>query len=254
MTLWSRYKRVQEIITNPIQPLVVLIGPLYATTALKKIINDQTKLMRQQAAQAAGQVDMPETSQHNLKVSQYDFYRNYRSPDNPDCEAEMPTFYKEQLGGFSSGLFKKTTQSELGYLKLRFFDSVSIFKPAVTVMLFDWQHEPAASFDWVRREEQILNELKSFQEKCAVTATGTRIILLILMPLQNGSGPGEVQIDKCRASLRSALAASGNTNQVPEGEAPLSLGVKHYLLMGKGVEGLKVNPKDFIKKILEQTN
>ena len=68
-------------------------------------------------------------------------------------------------------------------MKLRFFDSVSIFKPAVTVMLFDWQHEPAASFDWVRREEQILSELKGFQEKCAVTALATRIILVVLMPL-----------------------------------------------------------------------
>ena len=51
----------------------------------------------------------------------------------------MPTFYKEQVGGFSAGLFKKhANQQELGYLKLRFFDSVSLFKPAVTVMIFDW--------------------------------------------------------------------------------------------------------------------
>lgn len=37
-------------------------------------------------------------------------------------------------------MFKKhSSQHELGYIKLRFFDSVTIFKPAVTFLVFDWQ-------------------------------------------------------------------------------------------------------------------
>lgn len=47
VTLWNRHKRVQAIVSTPIQPLVALIGPMYVTAAVKKIINDQTKLMRQ---------------------------------------------------------------------------------------------------------------------------------------------------------------------------------------------------------------
>lgn len=93
---------------------------------------------------------------------------------------------------------------------MRFFDSVSIFKPAVTVMIFDWSHESPGSFDWLKREAHILDELKGFQEKCAVTAQDTRIVLLILLPVQSGSGPAEVSLDKCRTSLRQALAQSGN--------------------------------------------
>ena len=93
---------------------------------------------------------------------------------------------------------------------MRFFDSISIFKPAVTVMIFDWSHESPSSFEWPKREAHILDELKGFQEKCAVTAQDTKIILLILLPLQSGIGPAEVNLDKCRQSLRSALAQSVN--------------------------------------------
>ena len=188
------------------------MGPLQCTTWVRKIIKEQTKLMRQAASGSSGgmgasAVDMPATSHYNLRVQQYDFYNTYRSPSNPDGALDMPTFYKEQQHGFSAGIFKKhANQVELGYLKMRFFDSLAIFKPAVTVMIFDWQHEPASSFDWPTHEAEILDELKNFQEKCAVTARDTRIILLILLPLQSGTGPAEVSLEKCRTSLRSALA------------------------------------------------
>lgn len=52
-------------------------------------------------------IDMPTTSQFNLQVQQYDFFGRYRSSSNPEAALEMPTFYKEQIHGFSAGIFKK---------------------------------------------------------------------------------------------------------------------------------------------------
>ena len=55
-------------------------------------------------------------------------------------------------------MFKKhANQHELGYIKLRFFDSVSIFKPAVTIMVFDWQLMEPGSFEWIRCENEIVD-------------------------------------------------------------------------------------------------
>ena len=66
--------------------------------------------------------------------------QHYKSSHNPDGLLEMPAFYKEQQYGFSGGLFKKhANQNELGYIKERFFDSVTIFKPAVTIRVCDWE-------------------------------------------------------------------------------------------------------------------
>ena len=75
----------------------------------------------------------------------------------------MPPFYREQQYGFSGGMFKKhANQHELGYLKQRFFDSITIFKPALTMLVFDWQTMGAGSFEWVRCESEILDEVKNF--------------------------------------------------------------------------------------------
>jgi hypothetical protein len=41
--------------------------------------------------------------------------------------------------------------SELGFLKYSFFKSLTVFKPAVTILVFDWQNQPADSngvYDW----------------------------------------------------------------------------------------------------------
>lgn len=46
VTLWSRYKRVHDIVVAPIRPLVVLMGPPSCTAWVKKIIKEQTKIMR----------------------------------------------------------------------------------------------------------------------------------------------------------------------------------------------------------------
>lgn len=228
--LWSRYKRIHELVCAPILPLVVLIGPITCTTWVQRIIRDQTKSMRQQAssAQAASLQDLQETSKHNLRVECYDFYHSYRSAQNPEGQLEMPTFYKEQQYGFSGGIFKKNAgQHELGHIKLRFFDSITVFKPAVTVMIFDWATVSVGSFDWTSCEANILDELKSFQEKCAVTAKDTRILLLIMLPLS-----GEIPVDKCKASLKNALQQAGNQDEN-------ALGAKHMLFIPKGIDGLK---------------
>ena len=97
-------------------------------------------------------------------------------------------------------MFKKHANQDRGYIKLRFFDSVCIFKPAVTVMVFDWQTMAPGSFDWPKCEGEILEEVKSFQERCQVSAKDTKIIILIMLPLDE-----EVNVDKCKASLRTAI-------------------------------------------------
>jgi hypothetical protein len=37
-------------------------------------------------------------------------------------------------------------------------------------------------FDWNSYETQIIDELKTFQEKCQITAKQTRIIILVFSP------------------------------------------------------------------------
>ena len=83
--------------------------------------------------------DPHECSKFNLMINNYEFFHQYKSKANPSGVEEMPLFYKEQQLGFNGGIFKKhANQHELGYLKMRFFDSVTIFKPAVTIIAFDW--------------------------------------------------------------------------------------------------------------------
>ena len=77
-------------------------------------------------------------------------------------------------------MFKKSNQKDIGYLKRRFFDSISIFKPSVTIFIFD--PERKRGFDWNSYETQIIDELKTFQEKCQITAKQTRIIILVFSP------------------------------------------------------------------------
>lgn len=56
-----------------------------------------------------------------------------------------------------------TVMSELGFLKYSFFKSLVQFKPAVTIMVFDWQsHQGDGSgvYDWRIYEAQVLAEVK----------------------------------------------------------------------------------------------
>ena len=87
-----------------------------------------------------GPADMLESSKFNVSVHCYDFLNTYKGGLNPTSSIEMPPFYKEQQHGVTAGMFAKQANqhSELGYIKSKFFDSLTIFKPSVTVMIFDW--------------------------------------------------------------------------------------------------------------------
>jgi len=101
-------------------------------------------------------ISSEDTSKFNFNINCYNSIAYYK-PHN------LPNFYKEQTGGFTSGLFKKhTNQHEMGYIKVRFFDSLSIFKPAVTIMTYDLEDTPVGTFDWLACENYILEETKNF--------------------------------------------------------------------------------------------
>lgn len=167
--------------------------------------------------------------------------QHYKSSHNPDGLLEMPAFYKEQQYGFSGGLFKKhANQHELGYIKERFFDSITIFKPAVTIMVFDWENMQPGTFQWPACEIEVVDNVKNFLENCQVSAKDTKIIIIIMLPRCE-----EVSVDKCKTSLKNALS----TQSSQEDETKAS--VKNVFMIQNGMDGLKNNPKDFVKKIFE---
>ena len=60
-------------------------------------------------------------------------------------------------------MFKKgSALAELGHIKVRFFDAITVFKPSVTLMAFDWEDLAQGVFDWPQCELFILTELKAF--------------------------------------------------------------------------------------------
>lgn len=48
----------------------------------------------------------------------------------------MPIIYKDT----SKGDRIKASSTDLGFLKYSFFKSLTLYKPAVTIIVFDWQH------------------------------------------------------------------------------------------------------------------
>mgnify|MGYP001005828871 CR=1 FL=1 len=56
----------------------------------------------------------------------------------------------------------------------------------------------------------------------------------------------EVNIDKCRTSLKNALQL---LHQDDNGQAS---NIKQLLFIQNGIDGLKANPKDLVKKIFDQ--
>jgi len=241
VAMWSRYKRIQDIVLNPIHPLIVLIGDPECTSALKKILHDQARVLQQQLqAGVAGQAD--ETSKFNFDINTYQFQHKYK-PTKSNPSPVMPPFYKEQLSGFASGMFKKhSNQHELGYIKVRFFDSLTIFKPAVTVLSFDWQNLPIGTFDWPTQEKGVLDEVKNFQDNCMVSAKDTKIIILILLPLNE-----EVNADECRNSLKNALRQRNPDEQQYQN-------IKQILVNPNGILSIQSNPKNLVKHVFENCN
>ena len=58
----------------------------------------------------------------------------------------------------------------------------------------------------------------------------------------------EVNVDKCKTSLKNAL--STQSSQEDEAKTP----VKNVFMIQNGMDGLKNNPKDLVKKVFEQCN
>jgi hypothetical protein len=57
-------------------------------------------------------------------------------------------------------MFKKNAnEHEMGYLKVRFFDAITIFKPSVSIITFDWSNLPVGQFAWPDCESFVLEEL-----------------------------------------------------------------------------------------------
>ena len=144
--------------------------------------------------------DYQDTSKFNTRINTYQYWNTYKSQEQ-GAASDIPAFYRDQQHGFISGKFKKSMNArELGYIKKLFFDSITVFKPSVTILTFDWQTAKPGSFDWLKCETQILEEIKTFQDKCQVSAKDTKIILLIMLPLNE-----EVNVDKCKQSLKNQI-------------------------------------------------
>ena len=79
-----------------------------------------------------------------------------------------------------------------------------------------------------------------------MSAKDTKIILLIFLPLNE-----EVNVDKCKQSLKAQIQQY-QQQQEELGQTHIN-GVKHVFIIQNGIEGLKSSPKEFIKKIYEQS-
>lgn len=89
--LYSRNKRLEDIVMNPIQRLVLLLGPQDSTLAIKKLLQDQFKLLwGQSQTQTASAQDLLETSKFNYKVQCYENLSVYKEKGEA-----IPTFFKE---------------------------------------------------------------------------------------------------------------------------------------------------------------
>ncbi|CDW91723.1 UNKNOWN [Stylonychia lemnae] len=150
-------------------------------------------------------------------IQSYEFYDS--------SNQNLPIIYRDT----SKGDRIKQSSTDLGFLKYSFFKSLTLFKPAVTIIVFDWQHQSDSNFDWKAYEAQVLAEIKSHQDKCP-GARQSKIVLLIFLPL-NDQG----SVDEKITSLKRAVAQRGDDN------------IKTFFLLTTGFEGLKNISKKFVK-------
>jgi hypothetical protein len=105
----------------------------------------------------------------------------------------------------------------------------------VTILVFDWQNAQAAEngqYEWKNYEMQVLQEVKSHQERCP-GAKQSKIVLLIFLPL----GDQASSVDEKITSLKRAVAARGEEN------------IKTFFLLTSGFDGLRNIAKKFVKNI-----
>jgi hypothetical protein len=121
-------------------------------------------------------------------------------------------------------------------LKYSFFKGITLFKPSVTILVFDWQSQQPDSttgqYDWKFYENQVLSELKTHQDKVP-GAKSSKIVLLIFLPLADTQG----SVDEKITSLKRAVSGRGEEN------------IKTFFLLTSGYDGLKNIAKKFVKNI-----
>ena len=84
-----------------------------------------------------------------FNIQSYEFYDS--------SNKDMPIIYRDtSLGGRL-----KASSTDLGFLKYSYFKSLILFKPAVTILVFDWQSQvDTSTLDWKTYEAQVLTEIK----------------------------------------------------------------------------------------------
>ena len=189
---------------HPLRPLVHLVGFQQSHPSIIQIILD------------AIQANSKNFKQYNMQS--YEFYDS--------SSQNLSVIYRETTKG------DRMRTTDLGFLKYSFFRALVLIKPAVTILVFDWQTQPDTGYDWKIYEAQILNEIKQHQDK-SMGARQSKIVLLIFLPLSENQST----IDEKLTSLKRASAQRGDDN------------IKTFFLLTSGFESLKAISKKFVKNL-----
>lgn len=212
--LYTHYIELQDILMYPMRPLVHIIGfqsthSQILSTTLESAVMKEMKNYK------------------SFNIQSFDFY--------DAGAANPPAIYSTTSKGDKLRMATSSLASELGFLRYSFFKSTCLFKPAVTIMVFDWQNHPGdgtGNFDWRFYEQQVLMEVKQHQDKCP-GARQSKIVLLILLPTADQTS----SVDEKITSLKRAVAARGEEN------------IKTFFLLTTGFEGLRNIAKKFVKNV-----
>lgn len=118
--IYSPYIEIQDILMQPLKPLVHLIGFQQTHPVIIQIINEA--------------IQQNPKNFKNFNIQSYEFYDQNK--------------YKDQLIYDNPYKNDKTKNLELGYLKFSFFKSLILYKPAGTIIVFDWQNQDSLGYDW----------------------------------------------------------------------------------------------------------
>jgi hypothetical protein len=120
--LFSQYIELQDFLMKPLRPLIHLIG-----------FQQQTHWTILQLTLEAPHVKESK-NYRQFDVHSYDFY-DISSSQNV---SSLPLIYSQTSKG--DKLRMNSGSPELGFLRHSFFKSLQVFKPAVTILVFDWQN------------------------------------------------------------------------------------------------------------------
>lgn len=112
-------------------------------------------------------------------------YKNYNVVSEEFYDAQTQQQYQPLIYRDSSkGDRVKPGPTDLGFMKQSFFKALVTFKPAVTILVFDWQNQSESGIDWKTYEAQVLAEVKQHQDRCPGSRQ-SKMILLIFLPLND---------------------------------------------------------------------